>query len=193
AQRTAPSISGLYFPQIPLPADLAHEIFHQCLSTFFPPSSASNQIMLFTHVNSHSPSIPSFLTDVLGVISEMLRPVVPPDLDKLLFDPYVECGGRERARQVIGKLYEIGEVWRWDRERGRNGRVGGGGRKRCDVYLPPRSVVIMTGKARYKVTPGIEGRLADFVEPPMKGEWLKRMPRDSSLFRWRLPEADVAG
>ncbi|KDQ64048.1 hypothetical protein JAAARDRAFT_89332, partial [Jaapia argillacea MUCL 33604] len=204
----------------------------QCISTFFPPTSASNQVMLFTRANSPSPSIPSFLTDLLGIISETLGPVVPADVYKLLFDPYGNGGG-ERARQVIVNLYEIGEgisphvdlldrygdgivgvsfgsgcVMQFEEVSRCQGERVEGGREQYDVYLPPRSVIIMTGKARYEVTHGIEGRLADFVElagqegnekpderdeSQMRGEWLERTRRVSVTFRWLLPGADVVG
>jgi hypothetical protein len=36
-----------------------------------------------------------------------------------------------------------------------------------EIYLPPRSILIMTGEARYKWTHGIPGMASDFVQPEL--------------------------
>ncbi|KAL4245729.1 Alpha-ketoglutarate-dependent dioxygenase AlkB-like superfamily protein [Abortiporus biennis] len=69
----------------------------------------------------------------------------------------------------------------------------------CGVYLPPGSVYVMTGDARYKWTHGIEEVYEDYVEHRegdeelSEGSWVSRSFRISITFRWMLPGADVVG
>ncbi|KAF9449044.1 hypothetical protein P691DRAFT_813221 [Macrolepiota fuliginosa MF-IS2] len=78
-----------------------------------------------------------------------------------------------------------------------------------DLYLPERSVLVLSSDARYKWTHGIEKRKSDFVShhdtpcttspgvpsdaPPSKGCWIDRGIRLSITFRWLLPGADIVG
>lgn len=68
-----------------------------------------------------------------------------------------------------------------------------------DVWLPSRSVLVLTGEARYKWTHGIAPRLRDKVEVGAAGEegdgwmWQERGVRVSVTFRWLLPGADIVG
>lgn len=79
---------------------------------------------------------------------------------------------------------------------------------RHDVYLPPRSVYILSGPARWDWTHGIEARLKDVVERKprhgprpkcefekqemeMETETILRDLRLSITFRWLKPGANV--
>lgn len=71
-----------------------------------------------------------------------------------------------------------------------------------DVYLPERSVLVLSSDARYKWTHGIEKRKSDFISCPdcvpdipsaIKGRWVERGTRLSITYRWLLPGADVVG
>ncbi|ESK94097.1 fe2og oxygenase family oxidoreductase [Moniliophthora roreri MCA 2997] len=67
-----------------------------------------------------------------------------------------------------------------------------------DVYLPERSIIVMTGDARYRWTHGIARRVRDYVFLKGKqdhdgGEWIDRKVRLSITFRWLLPGAEVVG
>ena len=78
-----------------------------------------------------------------------------------------------------------------------------------DLYLPERSVVVLSSDARYKWTHEIETRKSDFVarsasfprcdspliaeSPDLGGHWVDRDIRLSVTFRWLLPGADVVG
>jgi hypothetical protein len=69
-----------------------------------------------------------------------------------------------------------------------------------EVWLPSRSVLVLTGEARYEWTHGIARRVRDKVEVEEDGEddgggwrWLERGVRVSVTFRWLLPGADVVG
>lgn len=78
-----------------------------------------------------------------------------------------------------------------------------GKRKRWGLYLPVRSVLVMSGDARYRWTHGIEKKEEDFVEyEPTAGldeiskgvaEYITRGERLSITFRWLLPGAEVVG
>lgn len=78
-----------------------------------------------------------------------------------------------------------------------------GKRKRWGLYLPARSVLVMSGDARYRWTHGIEKKEEDFVERE-SGEGLDEIPRRvagrisrgerlSITFRWLLPGAEIVG
>jgi hypothetical protein len=79
------------------------------------------------------------------------------------------------------------------------GDAGEGGDDEYEVWLPSRSVLVLTGEARYKWTHGIAPRLRDKVEVVAAGEgddgwmWQERGVRVSVTFRWLLPGADIVG
>jgi 2OG-Fe(II) oxygenase superfamily len=67
-----------------------------------------------------------------------------------------------------------------------------------EVWLPPRSVLVLTGEARYEWTHGIAPRTRDRVEDGGSGsgsgwEWQERGVRVSVTFRWLLPGAEIVG
>ena len=71
-----------------------------------------------------------------------------------------------------------------------------------NLYLPPRSVLVLVGDARYKWTHGIPSRRLDLVQDEIepqtthdgeKSSWLDRQLRLSVTFRWLLPGADTVG
>ena len=71
-----------------------------------------------------------------------------------------------------------------------------------EVWLPPRSVLVLTGEARYEWTHGIASRTRDSVEDDGPGEgsesnggwqWQERGVRVSVTFRWLLPGAEIVG
>ncbi|KAI1791100.1 hypothetical protein LXA43DRAFT_1013491 [Ganoderma leucocontextum] len=121
AERTAPSILGLYFdPTLLLPEDLAEDLMLMCIRTFFQ-EGTGNQVMLFERApssdsDSTSPAppsptkLPSFLSDLLSTLDALLRPSVPPEVHDLLFSPSpASYEGPPRARQAIINLYWPGE------------------------------------------------------------------------------------
>lgn len=62
-------------------------------------------------------------------------------------------------------------------------------RDRYDLYLPERSVIVLSGDSRYKWTHGIARRAEDVVGT----ETLLRGTRMSITFRWLLPGAEIVG
>ena len=80
------------------------------------------------------------------------------------------------------------------REKSAHGDGEDGDGEGYEVWLPSRSVLVLTGKARYEWTHGIAPRLRDKVEEEGGGwEWRERGVRISVTFRWLLPGADIVG
>ncbi|KAI0751149.1 hypothetical protein C8Q80DRAFT_1155752 [Daedaleopsis nitida] len=234
ARLTAPPIPGLYFdPTILLPEPLADDLMWTCIRAFFQ-DGVSNQVMLFERSSppsSDDPStsgpnpstgLPPYLSDLLSLLSDRLRLLVPPEIHDLLFSSYpASHDGPPRARQAIINLYWPGEgitphVDLLDRygdgiigvslgsgcamqfaKVQDNATVSGGGLEEdCALYLPKGSVLVMTDDARYGWTHGIEKRSGDIVEefPGSEGNvFVEREIRLSITFRWLLPGADVVG
>ncbi|KDR84347.1 hypothetical protein GALMADRAFT_56406, partial [Galerina marginata CBS 339.88] len=217
--RTGPPIGGLFFePSVLLPQELADEVVSFCMNTYFL-SPADNQVMLFGRFSSEmsaasesTSGFPGILIDLLETISHLLRPVVPPETYALLFPAQ-----QTRARQAIINLYQTGEgitphvdllgrygdgivgvsfssgtVMRFDRvDTSENNS-----HNRWDVYLPDRTMIILSEEARYKWTHGIDKKSRDFVaseDNSSTGTWIDRATRMSITFRWLLPGADVVG
>lgn len=170
-----------------------------------------DQVMLFQSPNS---SLPAFIHRLLSTLSSLLAPPspLPPHLHALLF-------AQPLPRQAIINLYPAGtgiaphvDLLR----RYADGVVGcsvvggcvmtftriGREHERYDVYLPPRSIYILSGPARWDWTHGIEPRLEDVVERENRHlerenrhldqpETILRDLRLSVTFRWLKPGADV--
>ncbi|KAK0207090.1 hypothetical protein DFS33DRAFT_643283 [Desarmillaria ectypa] len=210
----APPIPGLFFtPSLRLPAGFADSVMNYCLETFFT-SANINQIMLFCRApsaeSSTAPSgLPPPLTSLLDVLSDLLMPMLPPEIHSLLF-PAVPT----RARQAIINRYDPGEGITPHVDllkRFGDGIVGvsfgsgcvmqfasGSKDQAYEVYLPERSIIVMSGDARYKWSHGIGKKTVDYVQSPdtssvNAGRWMKRTMRVSITFRWLLPGAEVVG
>lgn len=223
ARRSAPPIPGLFFdPNLLLPADLADSILSACTTSFFPPLSDGslspvNQVMLFGRAGHEATAFPPFVGALLEATAALLQ-ALPADTHALLF-PGAGASAVSRARQAIVNLYRPGEgiaphvdllnrfgdgivgVSLGGGVAMRFARVGAG---ECEtqtqtvyeVWLPPRSVIVLTGEARYAWTHGIVPRARDRVEEGEGGgrwRWHYREPRVSVTFRWLLPEAEIVG
>ncbi|KAG2343729.1 hypothetical protein BDR05DRAFT_982820 [Suillus weaverae] len=203
AMRTAPPIPGLFIPPIRLPLELANDIVQQCMSLYFDGRDI-NQIMLFGRIASGhgedmGSGLPTFLITLLHCLAEMLRDHLPEKVHEMLFPPK---GAPQRARQAILNLYHPGEgisphvdlLKRFD-----DGIIGAGplDTNHWDLYLEERSVLVLSGGARYDWTHGIDGKQKDFVSGGVDGqgepEWIERGTRLSITFRWLLPGADIVG
>jgi hypothetical protein len=227
ARRSAPPIPGLFFdPSLLLPADLANSVLNACTTSFFPPPrdgslSQVNQVMLFGRAGHEATAFPPFISVLLQATAVLLE-ALPADTHALLFPgsgasavPLDET--RARARQAIVNLYRPGEgiaphvdllsrfgdgiigVSLGGGVAMRFARVGAGeGEPGYEVWLPPRSVIVLTGEARYAWTHGIVPRTRDRVEEVDGGgdggwRWHYREPRVSVTFRWLLPGAEIVG
>ncbi|KAH9062286.1 hypothetical protein EDB87DRAFT_334834 [Lactarius vividus] len=221
ARRSAPPIPGLFFdPGLLLPPDLADSVLRACMTSFFPPPgdgslSQVNQVMLFGRAGHEDAAFPPFLGALLEATSTLLRraTALPAETLALLFPGVALDHEEPRARQAIVNLYRPGEgiaphvdllnrfgdgivgVSLGGGVAMRFARVGGGGEE-YEVWLPPRSVIVLTGEARYAWTHGIPARDRDRVEEVGSGggwQWHYREPRVSVTFRWLLPGAEIVG
>ena len=200
AERNAPPIPGLYFnPTVHLPKEVSDLTVDHCMNTYFQ-SPEINQIMLFGQSGIIGP-----LNDLLGVIADVLRPVIPHDVHELLF-PVTPT----RVRQAILNLYRPGEGITPHVDllnRFADGIVGVSLQGGCvmrfaqesqsashDLYLPPRSLIVLTEDARYDWTHEIPPRVEDWVK---EGEddsvCIPRDVRLSVTFRWLLAGAEIVG
>ena len=176
--------------------------------------------------NGESSAFPPFLSALLAATSALLRrhPGLPRETHAMLFPERHELEHAPRARQAIVNLYRPGEgikphvdllrrfgdgivgvslgsgavmQFAWDESQPRGGRDDaerGGGP--YEVWLPPRSVLVLTGEARYRWTHGIEPRVRDKVADVEDGDgwrWDERGVRVSVTFRWLLPGAEIVG
>jgi hypothetical protein len=196
AERTAPPIPGLYFePTLLLPSSLCSTLFTQCTHTFF--AHGADQAMLFG-----ARMLPPFLSSLLSTLSTLLRPALPPHIHALIFD------GPPARRQAIVNAYAPGAgIAPHVDLPGRYGdgvlgvSLGGAcamnftcGADAHALLLPPRSVLVLTGAARYAWTHGIAARRADAVRgADGEVQVVEREPRVSVTFRWLLPDAMVVG
>lgn len=229
ALRTMPPIPGLFFdPMAVIPQELAESVVSFCMQSFFT-STSSNQVMLFgrllpdSALNSTS-GLPDVLLDLLEHVSVMLKNIIPLDTYDSLFptkptmarqaiiniykpgdgiSPHVDLLGRY-ADGIIGVSFGSGCVMRFDKVLRDDQEAEE--TTRFDVYLPERSVIVLSKEARYDWTHGIEEKTRDSVEDlafnavgssPLACHrpwtWIERGVRLSVTFRWLLPGADIVG
>ncbi|EGO02298.1 hypothetical protein SERLA73DRAFT_178167 [Serpula lacrymans var. lacrymans S7.3] len=164
----------------------------QALRLYFRDTNV-NQVMLFGRVNSQSDNgevqtssgLPAFLISLISTLEELLRPVLPPPTHTLLFPPKT---APPRARQAILNLYNPGEgisshvdllnrfgdgiigismgsgcVMNFEKH-SEHKDMDDVGKERWELFLPERSIIVMTEDARYSWKHGIEGRQEDLVE-----------------------------
>ena len=209
-----------------------------------PPPSSAAQLSPTTInsddvMNSNSnadPGLPNILLGLLETISTLLKPVLPPQTYDLLFPAFPTV-----ARQAIINLYHPGEgiaphidllgrygdgiigvsfnsscVMRFDRAEHGSSQSNEDKSARWDLYLPERSIIVLSQEARYDWTHGIDKKKRDYVSlstdqvtsrpdtnpsdtsssslhASADGTWIDRGTRLSITFRWLLPGADVVG
>ncbi|KAH7926790.1 hypothetical protein BV22DRAFT_1032534 [Leucogyrophana mollusca] len=165
--------------------------------------------------------LPPFLVSLLHKLRDLLQPALPQQIHALLFPGK---SAPSRARQAILNLYNPGEgisphvdlLKRFDdgilgisfgsgcvmsfekvRSEGKSGSGSEhGDSARWDLYLPERSILVLSGEARYQWTHGIEGTLKDVVKSETKDgdhDTIRRGTRLSITYRWLLPGADIVG
>ncbi|KAJ7777595.1 hypothetical protein DFH07DRAFT_12160 [Mycena maculata] len=207
----APPISGLFFtPSLLLPCEMADQVTQFCLKNYFRDAGV-NQIMLFgvaSPSGAITSGLPPPLVALLSTMSTLLEPSLPPEIHALIF-PHKPT----RARQAILNLYLPGEgiIPHVDLlKRFGDGIVGISLGSSCvmqfarvkevdkdvsplQLFLPERSMVVLSGDARYEWTHGIEKRTADLVAEAGSHREVQRGVRLSITFRWLLPGADVVG
>ncbi|KAJ7482302.1 hypothetical protein B0H11DRAFT_1724047 [Mycena galericulata] len=207
----APSIPGLFFtPSLLLPLEMADQVTQFCMKNYFSQPGV-NQIMLFgvdSASGTPSSGLPPPLLTLLSTMSTLLQPSLPPEIHSLLFST-----NPARARQAILNLYHPGEgiIPHVDLlKRFGDGIVGislgsscvmqfarvdevAGGGPPLQLFLPERSMIVLSGDARYQWTHGIDKRTADVVNEGGSYRLVERGIRLSITFRWLLPGANVLG
>ncbi|KAF8165890.1 hypothetical protein B0H34DRAFT_638300, partial [Crassisporium funariophilum] len=186
---------------------------------------------------SSTSGLPPVLLSLLDQLSSVLKPTLPPQTYELLFPshptkarqaiinlyqpgegitPHVDLLGRY-GDGIIGVSFGSGCAMRFDRvasafpgtETEDHDNVAEG-ESRYDLFLPERSIIVLSQDARYLWTHGIEKTTRDFVftfgvdglNPTLgssdsastsgsEGAWIDRGTRLSVTFRWLLPGADV--
>ena len=208
AWRTTPPVPGLHYDldHLRIPFELGAALLDSIEEQgYF--RNGSNQVMLFGRASSRSGGLPSFLNKLLEELAGILRPHVSPSTYNLLFP-----SGSNQSRQAILNRYEPGEGITPHVDllkRFGDGIIGvslGAGCamdfKEIDsgahwsVWLPPLSVIVLEGDARYRWTHGIEHVRKDWVSKGGsndEGEWIDRGLRTSITLRWFLPGADIVG
>ena len=164
--------------------------------------------------------IPPPLQSLLSTLSELLHPRLPQKVHTLLFPPastrarqaiinlYNPGEGitshvdllRRFGDGIVGVSLSSGCVMQFARERSHDVADDCTDERRShetpsehNLYLPERSVLVMTEDARYKWTHGIPRRTRDYVDSGTGGGWIDRKVRLSITFRWLLPGAEIVG
>lgn len=150
--------------------------------------------------------LPSFLKDLLEELSKILQDRVPLSTHQLVFPP----SSTAPARQAILNLYRPGEGITPHVDllkRFGDGIIivslGSGTvmqlaelaepKRSVDLWLEPRSILVLEGEARYGWTHGIPARDGDWVEDELGKMWVDRDVRVSITLRFLLPGAEVVG
>ena len=160
--------------------------------------NGKDQVMLFTRPPPHGSSLPDYLLKLQNTTSTSLEARLDDNHHQILFD-------QPLARQVILNLYPPGEGISPHIDlpnRYADGIIGVSligsttmtfqrGEERYDVYIPERTIYLMTGEARWEWSHGIEGRLLDEVDGKHGVETRMRSTRVSVTFRWMKEGAEV--
>ncbi|WWC59311.1 uncharacterized protein I303_101862 [Kwoniella dejecticola CBS 10117] len=212
ACRNAPDIPGLWvFPAL-LPDDVARDTLNAIAAADLFSGGERDQVMLFegprslpSSTDREAPSasggLPSYINtlhgclhDLLGISSKMTEETM-----KMLFK-------QDLARQVILNLYPPGAGITPHVDlpnRYADGIIGCSLIGGCTmilskddiiqrVYMPPRTVYVLSEEARWEWKHGIEGRMEDVVRTEDGGsETILRDLRVSVTFRWMKEGADL--
>ncbi|KAJ7147352.1 hypothetical protein C8R46DRAFT_1180236 [Mycena filopes] len=179
----APPIPGLFFaPSLLLPLELADQITHFCLKHYFNRPGV-NQIMLF------GPSLPPG-------IHALLFPRTPTHARQAILNLYHAGEGITPHVDLLGRFGDgivgisLGSSCAMDFARVDE---AGGDVRPTKLFLPERTMIVLSGDARYAWTHGIEKRVNDLVADADGFRIVERGVRLSITFRWLLPSEDVVG
>ena len=159
-----------------------------------------DQVMLFARPGSNDTALPTHITRLLDHLQSALRAALPTETFQTLFD-------QPLGRQVILNLYAPGQGITSHIDlpnRYADGILGvslvGGATmvfthptNGCNhVYLPPRSVYILTGEARWEWAHGIPFTEEDVVlREDESRETILRDVRVSVTYRWMQDGGEV--
>ncbi|OCF58873.1 hypothetical protein L486_03364 [Kwoniella mangroviensis CBS 10435] len=204
AKRLPPDIPGLWvFPSY-LPDDIARNALTRIASADLFSGGERDQVMLFEAPKSLSAksSLPTYIHDLLRSVNTLLETRLPANTTRLLFD-------QPLARQVILNLYPPGQGISPHIDlpnRYADGILGCSLTGGCvmtlskdgeehRVYMPPRTVYVLSEEARWEWYHGIDGCFEDIVEVEDEvGQGTETILRDlrvSVTFRWMKEGADI--
>lgn len=173
--------------------------------------------MLFTRAPTEEggSSLPPHLAQLDGTLSSLLADKLPSGIHHLAFEqelgrqailnlyvpgtgitPHIDLPGRY-ADGIVGVSLTGGCVMSFERApaEAEEERTEGGGEEgrgdRHDIYLPPRSVYVMSGPARWEWAHGIAYRAEDVVLDGTEERVIPRGVRVSVTLRWMKPGAGV--
>ncbi|WVW78524.1 hypothetical protein I302_100479 [Kwoniella bestiolae CBS 10118] len=202
AKRNPPDIPGLWVYPGLLPDELVRHALDDIASGDLFSGGERDQVMLFEAPKALSTesSLPTYIIDLVSSVKKLLETRVPSETVNLLFD-------QPLARQVILNLYPPGQGISPHIDlpnRYADGILGCSLTGGCvmtlskegeehRIYMPPRTIYVLSGEARWEWYHGIQGRLEDVVENADEGgvETILRDLRVSVTFRWMKEGADV--
>jgi len=173
----------------------------------------------------NSLGLPAILLQLLATLDAMLSPLLPPEPHELLFpripkrarqailnlydpgegiSPHVDLL-RRFGDGIVGVSLGSGCTMQFtkgrfnsnDEQTSPNSHTEE--REHWGVYLPERSVIVLSEEARYSWKHGIDKCTEDYVAAAgseldgSTGQWIQRGVRLSITFRWLLPGADIVG
>ncbi|RXK37510.1 hypothetical protein M231_05231 [Tremella mesenterica] len=197
ATRTTPPIPGLYiFPSL-LSSEIAQTALAQIANDDIFIGGTRNQVMIFSRPGCIE-SLPSYILELLNHLDNLLRPLLLVEATETVLDqplgrqailnlylpgqgisPHIDLPSRY-ADGILGVSLTGGSVMTFTptEERMKD-------KTEHHVYLPPRSVYVLTGEARWEWLHGIIGRTEDLVEGEnQRDETILRDVRVSVTFRW---------
>ncbi|KAJ6619024.1 hypothetical protein B0H10DRAFT_2027336 [Mycena sp. CBHHK59/15] len=215
-----------FTPFLRLPQGSADQVVQFCLENYFGRPGVNQIMLFGRATVASSPhtspdinppssdpdpsGLPPILLSLLSEISSLLQPSLPQEIHALLF-PLAPT----LARQAILNLYNPGEGIKPHVDllkRFGDGIVGISLGSSCvmkfarveeteqslplNLFLPERSLIVLSGDARYYWTHGIEKRTTDLVadaDSQTGFRVVERGVRLSITFRWLLPGADIVG
>lgn len=217
ASLTAPAIPGLFFLPDVLPAATEERLLAQ-LDAFYPLDQSTtecvNQFMLFGRAReladgSITSGLPGWADELVCELEPLLESRLDKETMSLLYPLRAPEEHAHRSRQMIVNHYlpsqgitphvdlpsRFGDGILVCSLRSDIAMDFGRAGEHHTLWLPQRSVVVLSGEARWQWEHGIAAREGDWVhirsdEGP---EWVARRTRTSVTIRWLLPGADVVG
>jgi alkylated DNA repair dioxygenase AlkB len=157
------------------------------------------------------------MTDLISAARRLLASQLPFDVVNTLFEqtlprqiilnlypsgqgisPHVDLPARY-ADGIVGVSLMGGCVMSFTRDQGEKSdkvslwRPDGSGveEERHDLYLPPRTIYVLTGPARWDWAHGISSKTEDLVQGESGVQTILRDLRVSATFRWMKEGADI--
>ncbi|KAJ7041116.1 hypothetical protein C8F04DRAFT_1303735 [Mycena alexandri] len=192
----APPIPGLFFtPSLLLPLELADQITEFCLKHYFNQPGV-NQIMLFGAASDSTPGLLAFIKHQPLVKFTPFFPRTPTHARQAILNLYHPGEGitphvdllKRFGDGIVGLSLGSSCVMQFTRVEEADDNV-----RLKQLFLPERTMIVLSGDAHYAWTHGIEKRTTDLVGDAKTFRIVERGVRLSITFRWLLASEDVVG